>query len=180
MNKKWLFNVALLALMLPTLPICSMEVEAIREDFSDEPTQQIESESFLKKVQMHGLPSPDGLLVAKCVYKTSESSSRFVEQKDLERCAELGSYPWNCYITICMAEGREKEVGRVSAAGTTLHKLEWLEGNQLRVLAATLTGVKQLQWFDHVYALDGTWLNNGMDQRLRSLIECVSSIQSAQ
>lgn len=206
MNKKWLLSIALLAFMVPTLHLCAMEdlsAEAvysgvaesedglakeeeatIEEDNSDEFAQQMAQEiknaPFLEKIQVYDLPSPDGLLVAKCTYKIRESSSCFVDQKDLERCAGLGYYPWHCHINICMADGDEKDLGGIVGAGVLLRKMEWLDGNQLRILAAELTDVRQLKWHDCVYALDGTLLNNGMDDTLRALFSRAVSIQSAQ
>ncbi len=181
MNKRWLFSMALLVLVLSTLPIGAMEVEAVCD--SDELAQEIENAPFFEKIQVEGKLSPDGLLVARCTYLKKDRFRAlrpyFVQKAELEKYGRWGYYSWQCQIAICMAADG-KVVGNISAANSTLHKIEWLDGNQLRILVATLMGVKQLQWFDCVYALDGTWLNNSMDDKLRTVLDQEKARLSAQ
>ncbi len=176
MNKKWLLSMALLAIVVPALRLCAMEAEAVYD--SEDLAQEIENASFLERIQVDEFLSPDGLLVARCTYLKKDRFRAlrpyFVQKEELEKYGRWGYYPWQCHIAICMAADG-KVVGNISAADTTLHRAKWLDGNRLRILAATLTGVKQLQWFDCVYALDGTWLNNSMDDRLRMLYRAAST-----
>ncbi len=183
MNKRWLLSIALLVLVLPTVHICAMEEEATEEDskeLAEKNAQQIEDAPFLERVQTSGLPSPDGLLVARCTYKTSEFGDCVLAQEDLEQVTGFGFYPWTCFIKICMAEGAQKQVGEIEGPCTLLREMAWQDGNQLRILLTELTGVRQLKWHDYLYALDGTFLKNSMDDRLRKLMDRAASIPPTQ
>ncbi|TET35294.1 hypothetical protein E3J61_02125 [Candidatus Dependentiae bacterium] len=178
MNKRWLFSMALLALVLPFLHIYAMEAEVKEKDEKSE--QQSEVVPFLERVQKSGLSSPDGLLVARCTYTTNAFGDFFLAQEYFDKFADFGCYPWQCFIKICMANGAQKQVGMINASSTLLRKMEWQDGNQLRILLTELTGVRQLKWHDYFYALNGTFLKRGMDDRQRALRSQAKAILSAQ
>lgn len=174
MNKKRLLTVGCLAIVLLSFSINGMEEEESPDLLAKVP--------FFERIQVDGLRSSDGQFEASCYYNTSMQRNHFVEQKELEKYARWGFYPWGCHITIfCMTAEGKKEIGKMVAINTILHKMEWLEGHQLRILTATLTrDMDQLRWVDGVYALDGTLLQDGMLERLRTLYARAFTIQQAQ
>jgi len=181
MNKRWLFSMALLVFIAPFQHICAMEAEVMEKNGMVE--QQQAAAPFLERVQKHGLLSPDGLLVAKCTYlkedRFKELCPYFVQKEEREKYGRWGYYPWLCQIAICMAADG-KVVGNIFTSSTLLRAMQWQDGNQLRILLTELTGVRQLKWHDSLYALNGTFLKSGMDDRQRALNSQAKAILSTQ